>query len=333
MRILVVLFCLAMLGFGGPAWADGPLVRAEASTATIACAGAAAEVNGGHNTLTFTGVCKGLLIRGEANNVTVALAPGALIDIEGNGNHVKFTAAGAPRLKISGSHNQVLPQPGAPAPAADTAKLSGDDLDVVLDCHGNSVTLQGVRVHYQLRGACRALTVRGESNIVQAEFAPKAQVLVEGNGITLTYTVVGDGAAPDIAVHGMGSSVQRAGGPSAAPAATTAQATDPLPVLIHDLDATIVKTGTLVKLPEAVFSGAAVAPAGESQLGKLAALIAMIHPAGLQLTGHDPADPVLAAQRVALVRSWLEAHGVSVPVQRDVNIAPAGVDVLILRQP
>jgi len=78
MRILVVLFCLAMLGFGGPAWADGPLVRAEASTATIACAGAAAEVNGGHNTLTFTGVCKGLLIRGEANNVTVALAPGAL---------------------------------------------------------------------------------------------------------------------------------------------------------------------------------------------------------------------------------------------------------------
>ena len=336
MRYFFVLFCLAMLAWSGPASAESPLVRAEARTATIACAGAAAEVNGSRNTLTFTGACKGLQIRGEANNVTVALAQGVLIDIEGNGNHVHFTAAGAPRLRISGSHNQILPQPGAPAPAADTAKLSGDDLDVALDCHGSSVTLQGVRVHYQLRGACKALTVRGEANIVQAEFAPKAQVLVEGNGITLTYTVVGDGAAPDIAVHGMGSSVQRADAASAAgaaPAAATAETTDSLPMLMHELDATVVKTGALVKLPEAVFSGAAVAPAGESQLGKLAALIAMIHPAGLQLTGHDPADPVLAAQRVALVRSWLEAHGVSVPVQRDVNIAPAGVDVLILRQP
>lgn len=333
MRVFVVLSSLAMLASGGPAWADSPLVRAEASTGSIACAGAAAEVNGGHNTLAFTGACKSLLIRGEANNVSVALAQGALIDIEGNGNQVKFTAAGAPRLKISGSHNQVLPQPGAPAPAADTARLSGDDLDVVLDCHGNSVTLQGVRVHYQLRGGCRALTVRGEANIVQVEFAPKAQVLVEGNGIVLTYTVVGDGVAPDIAVHGMGSSVQRAGAASAAPAAAAAQATDSLPVLMHALDATVVKTGTLVKLPEAVFTGAAVAPAGESQLGKLAALIGMIHPAGLQLTGHDPADPVLAAQRVALVRGWLDSHGVSLPVQRDVNTAPAGVEVLILRQP
>jgi hypothetical protein len=332
MRVSIVLFGLATLACGSPAWADGPVVRAEASTASVACAGAPAEVNGGRNTLTFTGACKSLQVRGEANNVTVALAPGALIDIEGNGNQVHFTAAAAPRLKISGSHNQVLPQPGAPAPAADTAKLSGDDLDVALDCHGSSVTLQGVRVHYQLRGACKALTVRGEANIVQAEFAPKAQVLVEGNGITLTYTVVGNGAAPDIAVHGMGSSVQRAGATSATPAAA-AQATDSVPQLMHALDATVVKTGVLVKLPEAVFTGATVAPAGEGQLGKLAALIGMIHPAGLQMTGHDPADPVLAAQRVALVRSWMETHGVSLTVQRDVNIAPAGVDVLILRQP
>ena len=333
MRDSIVLFCLATLACGSPAWADSPVVRAEASTATVACAGAPAEVNGGRNTLTFTGACKGLQVRGEANNVTVALAPGALIDIEGNGNQVHFTAATAPSLKISGSHNQVLPQPGAPAPAADTAKLSGDDLNVALDCHGNSVTLQGVRVHYQLRGACKALTVRGEANIVQAEFAPKAQVLVEGNGITLTYTVRGNGTAPDVAVHGMGSSVQRAGATASVAPAAAAASTDSVPKLMHALDATVVKAGVLVKLPEAVFTGNAVAPAGETQLGKLAALIGMINPAGLQMTGHDPADPVLAAQRVALVRAWMEAHGVSLPVQRDVNIAPAGVEVLILRQP
>ena len=336
MRLSTILFCIVMLSLPTVARADDATVRAENTTSTVRCTNEPAVVNGGRNNINFTGSCKGLQVRGEANNITVALAAGSLIDIEGNGNSVAFTATGAPRLKVSGSHTQVLPKPGVPAPAADTAVLNGDDLDVALDCHGKAVTLQGVRSHYHLSGACAALTVKGEANTVQVEFAANAQVLVEGNGITLTYTVARNGAPPAITVRGMGSSALRAGSAVAAPTAPVVANTvvASVPMLMNQLDGIVINTGTIVKLPVAVFGDDGVTPAGETQLARLNALIAQINPAGLRIVGHDPTDPALAGKRADLVKGWLASHaGKPLPVQQSTDIGAAGVDVLMLRQP
>jgi len=178
-----------------PAHAQTPAVQAEGQTSSLPCNGSAATIAGSRNTITFTGSCAGLQIRGETNTVTVSLAPRALIDIEGNGNRIRFSSPANPRLRVSGSFTTVTPEPGSAAPFADSASLSGNNLDVALDCAGKSLTLQGTRSHFRLTGACTALTVRGEANAVLADLAPSAQVLVEGNGITLTYTVQGDESA------------------------------------------------------------------------------------------------------------------------------------------
>jgi hypothetical protein len=227
----------------------------------------------------------------------------------------------------------VAPVSGSPPPAADTASLSGNNLDIELDCGGKSVTLQGTRSNFRLRGACAALTVRGEANHVRVELAPSAQLLVEGNGINVIYTVHDNGAAPQFSVRGMASAVQREGGPAIAQAAAIPAGgiSSSVPVLMHDLDGIVTKSGTLVKLPQAVFNGNALSPAGETQLARLAALIGQINPSGLRLTGQGP-DATLATQRAELVRTWLAGHGAGqLPAKTGRGPGPVGVDVLILR--
>lgn len=319
------------------AHADGPAIHGEGQTSTEACGGAAASVAGSRNTITFTGECAGIEIRGESNTITLQLVPGSAIVIEGNRNRLRYTAPlGAhPTLSVAGNFNEVTPGPNTPAPAADTAKVAGDDETIELDCEGKSVTLQGVRSHYRLHGACAALTVRGEANTVQAGLAPNAQLLVEGNGIALTYTVRGGGGAPAGTVRGMGSSITRANAAVVLPAAPAAGGAVPVasvPLLMSQLDGIIVERGTLVKLPVAVFASEGLSPAGETQLARLAALIGQIHPKGLSLSGRDPAGAAAAQQRVALVHGWLDSHiGKRLPVTEQADSGDSGVDVLILR--
>lgn len=339
MKTLRVLHLIALLGSMAAfasAQAQTAAVQAEASTASVACNGGPASIGGNRNTIRFTGSCSALQIRGEANIVTASLAAGALIDIEGNGNHVRYASpagATAPRLRVSGSFTAVMPEPGAPAPAADTASLSGNDLALELDCAGKSVTLQGTRSTYRLRGACAAITVRGEANTVHAELAAGAQLLVEGNGISLTYTMPNGGAAPSSSVRGMGSSVQREGSRAVALAspALPSGISASVPVLMHDLDAVVTKPGTLVRLPAAVFNGTALTAAGETQLARLASLIAQINPTGLRLTGRG-ADANAGLQRAGMVRGWLAAHGAGqLSAKTGSGPGPTGVDVLMLR--
>ena len=332
MRFTIVWLLIPMLSAALPASAEAPVVRAENTTKSVACDGQPAELDGNRNTITFTGSCTGLAIRGEANTVTASLAPGALIDIEGNHDRVSYHAGARPRLKISGSFTEVTPGPGSPAPAADTAVISGDEQRLTLDCHGGALTLQGTRMRVTLLGGCNALTVRGEASTVRAELAARAQILVEGNGISLVFTVRDNGENPQVTIRGMGSTVARL----AVQRVPVTQATGPapaelLPQLMHDLDGIVVKAGTLVKLPSAAFAKDGLTPAGETQMARLAALALQIRPTGLAVTARDP-DPATASRRQETVNAFLRGHGLSaLPMDGASETGAAGADILLRR--
>jgi hypothetical protein len=264
--------------------AAGATVRAEAVTRTVDCNGAPAEVGGNRNTLTFRGACRGLTLRGDANNVEIELAPGARIDIEGNRNRLRYTVAGGgdpPGVRVSGSDTDLAPSPGAPPPAAAplAVRLSGDNQNLDVDCGGREVDIQGNRSHYNLTGGCRAIVAHGDANTLRAELRPGARVEIEGNGTVLTYRVRGGGGDAAVTVRGNDSRALRVGqvalaappaAPPAAPSASppppaadgTAVASPPasspestpavaaptpsVPMLMRDLGASVVEAGTQV---------------------------------------------------------------------------------------
>lgn len=120
---------IAGLGLAAIAHAQQATVRAEAETRTVDCGGGDAEVGGNRNTLTFHGGCRDFLLRGDANTVTIELAPGARVDIEGNRNHIRYSVVGGgapPTVRVSGSDTDLGPAgsgpPPAPAPLPCTAQ-------------------------------------------------------------------------------------------------------------------------------------------------------------------------------------------------------------------
>ena len=332
--LLIVLLARPMQGH-----AEGSVslaqLRAEGANRTMDCAGTDAVVGGSRNTAIFNGSCASLQIRGDANVVTVSLGSGALIDIEGNGNRVKIVATGAsaPRLRIMGGSTEVSSAEGALAPAADSAELTGEGQTLALDCAAGAVTLAGARNRIDLRGPCRALTLRGEANVIRASFVADARVLIEGNAIDLIYSVAGNDAPPTVTTRGMGSFAVRAGREAALSLRDprTKQVTGTVPVLVRDLDATIVEPGTFVKLPSQMFAEGVPTPGGEMQLDRLVALLLQINPRGVQVTGHD-GSAELATKRAAAVRGWLASRGVkAVSSQGSVGAGASEIEILALR--
>jgi hypothetical protein len=377
MRLLPVIPALALLSmplaFAPGARAEPVAVRAEAQTLSVDCAGGDAEVGGNRNTVTFTGACRGLTLRGDANRIAIDLASGASLDIEGNGNTIRYTVSGGgrePAVRVSGS-NTDLASTGitpTPAPSAEPVRLTGDNQNLQLDCTGRPVDIQGNRSRYRLSGGCNALSVHGESNMVQAELQPRAKVEIEGNGTTLTYTIQGGGDDAAVVVRGADSRAVRvarldAGGspsgaptpaaPAAAPAAPQVSApaataapspvasvvpSAPLPSvpqLMHDLQAKVEANGTAVSIPaDALFEGGGSLRDGAGPtLQKLAALIAQTHPSGVAITTVDPADMELARQRADAVGHWLTGPGqTAVAIQlKPQRGTPPHVEVLLLR--
>ncbi len=225
MRLLLA--CLATLPLlGKPARADPVTVRAEAQTLSVDCAGQDAEIGGNRNTVTFTGACRSLTLRGDANRVAIALASGARLDVEGNGNTIRYSVAGGgqePAVRVSGSNTDLAATgPTAPQPpSSDPVRLTGDNQRLAVDCSGRDVDIQGNRARYVLRGGCKSLSVHGEGNTVQAELQPLAKVVIEGNATVLTYSVTGGGGDADITVRGTDSRAVRAASLGAAPVAAT----------------------------------------------------------------------------------------------------------------
>lgn len=344
------------------------VVRAEAETRTVDCAGADAQVEGNRNTLTFTNSCRSLRLRGEANIVAIELAPGARIDVEGNGNRVRYGLPGGaapPAVRVSGSNTDLAPEGGAAAAARpQTVTLTGDDQKLEVDCAGRAVGIQGNRSRYTLRGGCQSVSVHGDGNTVAAELRPDATVEIEGNGTSLSYRTGGVGE-PQVTVRGNNSRAVREGAraASAAPAVATApqppatpaspqtatsqapptpavstpetaQAAPSLPQLMHDLDARVVADGTLVSLPRDAMFGAdadQLRPDATPRLTLLAQLAARIHPSGVRVSA-CASDAALAERQSRAVGAWLTASGqVRPPIRTQAAAGPAQLDVLLLR--
>ena len=336
------------------AHAEPAMVRSEAETRSVDCAGNDAQLEGNRNTLTFTGACRSLTVRGEANKVQIDLAPGGRIDLEGNGNRIRYsTGPGAqpPAVRVSGSNTDLAPvamEQGAPIGVAvpPAVTLTGDDQNLDVECGGRMVSIQGNRSRYTLHGGCAGLSVHGDGNTVSAALRADAVVEIEGNGTALTYTVPDSHAAPQVTVRGNNSRATREGQPvetaslavapaAAPPAAPAASVTAvSVPQMMQDLGAVVVAQGTLVSFPEgALFDGATDQLRAESavRLNELARLIAQTHPAGIKISGSAP-DAALALRQARAVQAWLGNDGqVHRPLRSEGAGGAAKTEVLLLR--
>ena len=231
--------------------ADPVLIQAEADTRSADCAGESARIEGNRNTLTITGACRSLDLRGDGNQVTIELRPGAAVHVEGQKNRIGYRIARGtqpPEVTVAGVDSIVFPAGGSaasparpappapqaaaplvvvppitvppvtlppvtvpglplPAPAAGPVLIRGDDQQRAADCTGLAAVLEGDRGSTVLRGGCTALTVRGNLATVQATLAPRARVIIEGDGTTVFWAPGNPGAPPLFTLHGNASRV------------------------------------------------------------------------------------------------------------------------------
>ena len=86
------------------------LLQAEGEVLTRTCTGQPVRLEGNHNTVTLTGVCGSLLLKGVANSVRMAIVPGGPIHVEGSANRVSFAVQGAPPAIVAlGPDNDIAP--------------------------------------------------------------------------------------------------------------------------------------------------------------------------------------------------------------------------------
>ena len=311
MRLLLAATLLSLV----PLAAQADPVRAEAETRTIDCAAGPAEVEGNRNTLTFTNACRSLRLRGEANTVQIELAPGAQIDVEGNGNRVRYGLPGGaapPAVRVSGSNTDLAPDGGVGA-ARPTANGDADRrrpeargrLRRPRRQHpGQPLALYaarrlpvGVRAWRRKHGRGRAATRRDRRDRGKRHVARlpslrggDPQVTVRGNNSRASRS--GEAERPSRR------SLQHPPLPRRRPLAATRKRRPPpprhptdagpsLPQLMHDLGAKVVAEGTLVAMPGDTMFGAdpdQLRPEAAPRLTMLAQLAARIHPSGVRVS-------------------------------------------------
>ncbi len=100
---------VAALALSVAAQAGEADIRGEGLSQTVDCRGGDASVQGNGNRLVFRGDCTGLDLRGNGNNVRIALAERAVVHVEGNGNRISYVlrSGGEPRVTIRGEGDEV----------------------------------------------------------------------------------------------------------------------------------------------------------------------------------------------------------------------------------
>ena len=309
------------------------LVQAAGATRTVACNGGAAQVEGARNLIKFTGVCTSLQVRGDGNAISIPLSGQSRIDIEGGHNRVHYSAmAGiAPQLRIVGDGTEVLTSQNAPAPQAALASISGNKLNLELDCNGLTFTLNSVGSTVSLRGKCSAVLMHGEANLVRADLASGATVTIQGNANTLLYAVPAGATLPGGSVDGMGSLMVPDVGFAVPLGAGVPPTRLPVPLLVRLLDAQVQAPGTLVHLPLAAFAPDGFSAAGELQVQRLGGLILQAWPNGVRIVGHDP-DPARGTQMATAISTYLTDHGVpGLAAQISSEPGESSVDVWLMK--
>jgi Protein of unknown function (DUF3060) len=363
MRMAVMFGCLAIVA---TPTANAATVLADASTQTLACGGEAAVVEGSRNTVSFTGDCRALTVRGDANAVNVELGVKAELDVQGTGNRIRYSFSAAHKLRISGNDTELTLSAPSEGSAVAIA-LTGDGETLDLACGGRSVVIKGNRSTYTLRGGCRSISASGDGNRIRAELLADAHATVEGNDSTLAYFVLGAGE-PALTVRGLHSRANRlafglpapaalvvAGSPPPAAvsllddavplpppvtAATAAAAPLPiisaprLPVLVHALGARVVAEGTQVSTPanDLFLTGSdSLRQGAEPRLREVVQLATLIHTSAVRVTTSEPADDALAVRRGARLQAWFVASGYPAESIQTITADEAEVAILLAR--
>lgn len=199
---------LASMMLVTPAVADPLLIQAEGQVIRPLCTGRDVQVEGNHNVIKPFGMCRSLLLKGIANQVTLALGSAGTIRIEGSANQITYQAASAIVADILGDGNTVTAHLDIPVNPDPNVLLTGDDRAQAIDCAGRTVTIQGNRALYVLRGGCQSLTVHGDLVTVQAEMLPGAPIVIDGRGIRVGWVLNGRGHAPVSTLHGHANHVE-----------------------------------------------------------------------------------------------------------------------------
>ena len=198
---------LALLGLllAHPVLADPApslLLQAEGRTMTPVCTGQAVRLEGNHNVLKPFGVCGSLLIKGIANQVVLDFAANAALRVEGSGNQVAYHGSKPVTIDLLGPGNSVIAPQAPVLESAPVLLLTGDDQAKEVDCAGRSVSVQGRRAFYLLRGGCKSLTIQGDLVIVQAEMRPGAAIAITGRGDRVGWVLDAPGKPPALSVRG-----------------------------------------------------------------------------------------------------------------------------------
>lgn len=230
--ILPSLSLAALLAAGGAGHAQGnPMQPGSEAASAIDCAGGDASVTGDGKRVTLHGACRSLTVRGNGNQIEAELAPRARVDVQGDGNAVRYRLIGGTeeaRVSVAGQQDVVGPDAaplageGAPATRAPLTLASGAPAEA--NCTDRDVIVSSDNASYTLHGGCRSLSVLGTSTTVHAEMQPQSRISVPGPGDKVFWFLKTAGAQPVSDVTGANSQVlqeQRLGSviapPSAAP--------------------------------------------------------------------------------------------------------------------
>jgi hypothetical protein len=205
-----------------------------AAGGTIDCAGGDASVTGDGRTLAIHGACRSLTVHGNGNQIQAELAPRARVDVQGDGNRVRYRLIGGTeeaRVTVAGQQDVVGP---------DAAPLAGESAaatkpPLLLDagtapegnCTDRDVTISASDTSYTLHGGCRSVTVTGSHTTVHAEMQPASRISIPGPDDRVFWFLNSAGAPPTTDVTGANSQTSeqaRLGSviapPSAGPIAT-----------------------------------------------------------------------------------------------------------------
>jgi acid stress-induced BolA-like protein IbaG/YrbA len=206
LTIIASVSLLALLVGGGVAHAQTD------AAGPIDCAGGDAVINGDNRNVTIHGACRSLSVHGNANQVQAELAPRAQVDVQGDGNHIRYRLVGGTedaRVAVQGQQDVVgpdaAPVAGEAAPATQQPLLLDAGTAPEGNCTDRDVTISSSDTSYTLHGGCRSVTVTGSRTTVHAEMQPQSRISIPGPDDRVFWFLKGSGAPPTTDVTGANS--------------------------------------------------------------------------------------------------------------------------------
>jgi hypothetical protein len=151
-------------------------------------------------------------VRGDGNQIQADLAPRARVDVQGNGNIVRYRLiGGTEEAQVAVAGQQDVVGPNAPPVAGEAAPATRAPLALAAgsppegDCTDRDVTISASDTSYTLHGGCRSVTVTGTRTTVHAEMQAQSRIALPGADDRVFWFLKSPGAAPTADVTGANS--------------------------------------------------------------------------------------------------------------------------------